>query len=204
MFDCSQSTAGYRCNEPCGKLLCLDGHICKKKCYEPCGPCNVQMERLLSCSHKMKLQCHLDPAKIKCKFPKEAVLPICGHKVQIACSESPEEATCPVPCDIRVECGHQCTEKCHAKSDPHHEKYLCKKGCTKNKLGCKENHKCGKKCYEECDPCRIIVKRKLNCGHEQMVDCCQNNEDIFCGYLIIFSLCFYNCFNFLFILLSFI
>jgi len=180
MFDCSQSTAGYRCTLPCQNLLCVDGHGCKKRCFEPCSPCNAQVERKLKCGHIVKTQCHLDPAKIKCRFPKSVFLPDCLHKVEIACSESPEESSCPVACDIRLECGHQCTGTCHIKTDPHHEKYVCTKICSRKKLGCKENHRCSKKCNESCESCRLIVRRELDCGHAQMVECSQSNEDIFC------------------------
>jgi len=179
-FDCSESTAGFRCTLPCKKLLCVDGHGCKKRCYEPCGPCNVQVERKLNCNHSIKIQCHVNPAKIKCKFPKSVVLPICLHKVEIPCWEPPEDSPCPLACDIRLECGHQCVERCHVKSDPHHEKYVCTKICSRKRLGCQENHKCNKKCFESCEPCRFIVRRELDCGHTQMMECCNRKENIFC------------------------
>ena len=180
MFDCSASTDGYKCTRICGKLLCNDGHVCRKPCCEPCGQCNVRVERKLACGHVTQTACYKDPLTIKCKFPKEVILPNCGHKVEIACSENPEDANCPRPCDIRLDCGHQCTELCHVKKDPNHEQYFCKKVCSRNKVNCKKDHKCGKKCHEDCDLCTIKVERKLPCGHSQVAECYLNDEDIKC------------------------
>lgn len=179
-FDCSQTSEGYRCTRKCEKIVCNDGHICRKYCWEPCGPCNTRVERKLPCGHTAQTTCSKDPLTIKCKFPKEVVLPNCRHKVQIACGDTLEQAVCPKPCDIRLDCGHQCTELCHAKDDPNHEKYLCKKACSRNKVNCKNNHRCGKKCHEDCDLCMIKIERTLPCGHNRFAECHLNDADILC------------------------
>ena len=140
------------------------------------------MKRTLSCGHQTLTACYKDPPTIKCKFPKQVTLPDCGHKVEIACSDNPETARCPRPCESRLNCGHQCTESCHVKNDPHHETYLCKKACSRNKKDCKLDHKCGKKCHEDCDLCTIKMERKLPCGHTQLAECCLNDEEIKCRY----------------------
>jgi hypothetical protein len=154
--------------------------VCRKPCFEPCGPCNTQVRRTLSCGHEAQTACYKDPLTIKCKFPIEVTLPKCGHKFHIACSENPETALCPRPCDSRLECGHQCTELCHAEKDPGHEKYLCKKACNRKKLDCKLEHQCGKKCHEDCDLCTIRVARTLPCGHSQVAECYLHDEEIKC------------------------
>ena len=181
MFDCSASTVGYKCPQPCQRPLCADGHPCKKRCYEqPCGSCRVQVERLLGCGHPARMECHRDPATHKCKFPKTVVLPHCNHRVEIKCGDKPEEAICPNPCDIRLDCGHQCTQQCHIKTDPTHANYRCTKVCGRNKLNCKQDHKCGKKCFEECDPCKMNVNRALPCGHSIFTECGLDDKEIFC------------------------
>lgn len=185
-FDCSQSTEGISCMMPCGREMCVDGHVCRKLCCKPCGPCNVRMERQLSCGHLVTLQCHLDPRKIKCKVMKNAVLPACGHKTKIRCGDG-EDAHCNMPCDIRLECGHKCTQRCHVREDPTHQNYQCKKPCERTKANCKQDHKCGKKCFEECNPCRIRVKRTLPCGHSVFTSCGLNDREIYCEYAIIRS-----------------
>ncbi|KAI9551691.1 hypothetical protein GHT06_022027 [Daphnia sinensis] len=182
--DCSEPTKDYKCKRPCGRLMCNDGHVCHKPCYEPCGPCNVQVQRTLNCGHTTQTACYKDPLAIKCKFPKDVVLPGCNHRVQIPCSESPEQSVCPQPCDTRLDCGHQCTELCHAKKDPNHEKYICRKACSRNKMDCRENHRCGKKCFEDCDLCIIKVNRTLPCGHSQIAECFLSDEKIKCKEIV--------------------
>ncbi|XP_057379336.1 NFX1-type zinc finger-containing protein 1-like [Daphnia carinata] len=183
-FDCSESTKDYKCKRPCGKLTCNDGHICHKPCYEPCGPCNVQVQRKLNCGHTTQTACYKDPLTIKCKFPKDVTLPDCGHRVEIPCSEPPEKVVCPKPCDTRLDCGHQCTELCHVKKDPTHQKYICKKACSQKKVDCRENHKCGKKCFEDCDLCLVKVNRTLPCGHSQIAECFLSDEKIKCTEIV--------------------
>ena len=182
MFDCSQPTTDHICQERCNKLLCLEGHRCPKRCYEPCGPCNVLVERTLGCGHKNTMQCHVDPATVKCKLPKKALLPFCNHQAEIACGDTPEVVRCPFPCDIRLDCGHGCTLKCHVRNDPGHEKYLCRKACEKRNVSCKRSHKCGKQCHEECRLCPVRWKRDLPCGHSNVAECHLNDEQIVCKY----------------------
>ena len=180
MFQCSEPTDTFKCKKPCQNLLCSDGHPCRKPCHQECGPCKVQVERRLPCGHMRCMECHRDPGSTRCTFPVERLLPGCGHNVSIACGDDPSAVRCPMPCDIRLECGHTCTEKCHANKDPDHEHYTCKKSCEKIKKNCKENHKCSRKCYEECDPCEVKKNRHLPCGHEAFVECHLNDMDVQC------------------------
>lgn len=198
-FDCSQSTEGYKCTRVCGRLLCTDGHPCRKFCWEPCGPCNVRVERVLPCSHSAQTACHKDPAKIKCKVPKNVILPSCGHEVTVACGDNLNEVDCPKPCDTRLDCGHQCTNTCHVKNDPKHEKYVCKKVCYRKKLNCKQDHQCGRLCHEDCSLCNIKVSRNLPCGHSVVAECHLNDGDIRCKWVNFFVFYqFGNYFDFFF------
>lgn len=186
-FDCSKSTDGYECRRPCERLMYPCGHRCKKHCCEKCGRCSVRVDRLLSCGHTAnKVECYVDPLTIKCKAPKKVAMPACGHSVEIACSNKPEDVACPVKCDIRLDCGHQCVGKCHVKTDPKHEEYLCQKACARKMANCKVDHKCQKKCHEVCDVCRVEVERVLPCGHKTVAPCGQEDDEIICGYCATF------------------
>ncbi|KAI9558322.1 hypothetical protein GHT06_015075 [Daphnia sinensis] len=180
-IECCKSTDGYKCNKPCEKPLCIDGHPCKKRCFQPCGRCSVRMERQLKCGHSAVVECYVDPLTIRCRVMKEGcLLPLCGHRVALHCGKDPYKAVCSLPCNVRLECGHSCTLRCHTGKDPDHQEYQCKKQCGKMKQGCKKNHKCGKKCFEDCTLCNEKWTRTLPCGHTIFTECYRNDEDIFC------------------------
>lgn len=160
--------------------MCENGHPCKKKCFESCGRCFVRVPREFKCGHTAVMECYVDPTKVKCRFPKKCVLPACGHQVTLDCGTDPDDAGCKLTCDLRLDCGHTCTLKCHVKNDPNHESYICKKQCTKVKRGCKMDHKCGKKCFEECDICNKTWNRTLPCGHTVFTECHRNDDEIEC------------------------
>lgn len=195
-FFCSEPTTEFRCRKQCEKIVCTEGHMCKKRCFEPCGLCNTQVVRQLPCGHPLKTECHRDLLKILCKTPKEVILPSCTHKAQIACSEDPEKAVCPFPCDKRLDCGHQCTLKCHVNKDPNHAEYQCMKRCERKRKNCNSDHKCPKKCFEECDLCLMKVKRVLPCKHEVITECHLDDKDIKCGYDLYLGNCVIVLLNF--------
>ena len=78
---------------------------------------------------------------------------------------------CQRMCDIRLLCGHSCTQTCHIV-DREHEKFRCMKTCERS---CPYNHPCKAKhyCYKKkCPPCREIVERVIpECGHTQSMEC---------------------------------
>ena len=178
--ECGRSTDGVRCEQPCQKMLCVDGHQCQKKCHQPCGKCFRRVSRVLECGHSATMECYIDPSLKKCNVPRESILPPCGHLATIRCNEDPNEANCSLPCDVRLECGHTCTLRCHVNKDPNHDKYQCKKPCGRFKQGCKKDHECARKCFEECTPCNAKWKRTLPCGHEMFTECHFNDNDIVC------------------------
>lgn len=177
---CSAKTKGWKCSYSCERVLCADGHQCKKFCWEACGPCHEPVQRELDCGHLAQMECFRDPMKTKCQVPKEVILPDCHHRVQATCGDKQEEIVCTVSCDLRLDCGHQCTQKCHVKDDPDHIDYRCDKKCERNKANCKSNHKCNKKCHEECDRCWVTDNRTLPCGHNAFTECGIDDKDIFC------------------------
>lgn len=155
----------YNCRVPCPKLLCDLGHPCPKKCFEKCGPCKVLVPKTLPCSHTHTIHCYIAPELYDCPTLVDRILPACQHKVTMPCYEEPANFKCPEDCDIRVDCGHKCRQKCHVKKDPEHKKYNCLQKCARLNAGCTENHPCEKQCYEECGVCLTGVTKVLPCGH---------------------------------------
>ena len=77
---------------------------------------------------------------------------------------------CKRMCDIRLPCGHSCTQMCHV-TDLEHASFVCKKPCVKK---CQNNHQCKSKhpCCEECPECNEITEITMpECGHKQMILC---------------------------------
>ena len=77
---------------------------------------------------------------------------------------------CKRMCDIRLPCGHSCTQMCHV-TDLEHASFVCKKPCAKK---CQNNHQCKSKhpCCEECPECNEITEITMpECGHKQMILC---------------------------------
>ena len=99
------------------------------------------------------------------------ILKDCGHRAQVDCGVVESDwVYCDYLCEIHLNCGHQCTLKCHMKDDPDHANYRCEKLCGRSKVNCKREHKCNKKCYEECDRCRMKEVRLLPCGHTVLTE----------------------------------
>ncbi|XP_074644811.1 NFX1-type zinc finger-containing protein 1-like [Tubulanus polymorphus] len=110
-FDCSTGIH-RRCREVCGRLL-LCGHVCKKKCGEPCYPCNSQCE--VHCWHRrckrgcMEQCC--TPCSVDCNW-------ICEHhKCEKKCDKICDRAKCDEPCTKSLpmsvkKCQGLCGEPC--------------------------------------------------------------------------------------------
>ena len=173
---CSEDI-NVKCYENCDKIICNDEHRCEKKCFEPCNPCHIKVDRKLACGHTQKTLCRIPPEEIVCRETKKCTFPDCGHKGKMLCGIKVEDAKCSHPCDRRMDCGHLCTLKCHVKADPDHEKYKCMKQCESGNKNCHRNHRCGRKCYEECQLCPVTWKRKLTCGHSLVLPCHLSDED---------------------------
>uniref|UniRef100_A0A914Q6X0 RZ-type domain-containing protein n=1 Tax=Panagrolaimus davidi TaxID=227884 RepID=A0A914Q6X0_9BILA len=79
------------------------------------------------------------------------------------------EGGCDVPCNGRLECGHQCIKPCHVE-DMNHTIQKCLKRCERK---CKSEfqHPCVKGCWEPCGDCNVKVQKILPCNH-QKIDYC--------------------------------
>uniref|UniRef100_A0AC35GUL3 RZ-type domain-containing protein n=1 Tax=Panagrolaimus sp. PS1159 TaxID=55785 RepID=A0AC35GUL3_9BILA len=115
------------------------------------------------------------------------------------------EGGCDVPCNGRLECGHQCIKPCHVE-DMNHTIQKCLKRCERK---CKSEfqHPCGKGCWEPCDCqkilpcghpckercgsectkfCKEIVERQLpECGHTVAMKCGEKITSIKCNTAVI-------------------
>lgn len=124
----------YQCRQKCSKSLCDLGHICKRHCFQECGPCTVRIDKLMpNCLHIQQVPCHKDPADFACKGPCLKLLPCghpctnlcsekctekckekvqkrwdCGHVNEVECHVDPKETECAAPCGELLKCEHQC------------------------------------------------------------------------------------------------
>ncbi|KAI5738736.1 hypothetical protein M8J77_010544 [Diaphorina citri] len=160
----------FQCLESCNKL-CPEAHPCSYQCYQcatGCLPCMVIMKNLsLACGH-IKDICCSEINTYKCTENVEAFIELCGHTALVPCyAVTSGNIKCPKPCDIRLPCGHQCTQNCHKDKDPDHIDFKCMKKCEKLKKGCLFEHNCDKMCSEPCQLCNETVIKELPCGHKQ-------------------------------------
>ncbi|XP_068247242.1 NFX1-type zinc finger-containing protein 1-like [Palaemon carinicauda] len=169
-----------RCPLPCPLVTCERKHPCPQKCWEKCNPCIVPVLKTFTCGHTHNVQCHTYYEKHLCSTRVEKVLPDCQHKAHMACHMDPAKFSCPVPCDIRLPCGHMCKRKCHVKYDPDHVEYMCDQPCPRSPEGCSGNHKCKRWCYEDCGLCYIPASKKAPCGHTNKVYCSTQLDEIVC------------------------
>ncbi|CAF4881675.1 unnamed protein product [Pieris macdunnoughi] len=174
-----------QCIEKCQRKICEKQHVCPLACARECEPCKVIVNKKLPCTHYMDTWCSTEPKDAKCLSIVSVILPHCGHEAQKACYVDLASVKCSVPCKARMNCGHVCEKFCHVISDPDHEKTKCEKPCANVKKGCTFTseidtdslaHQCQKMCYEECDECKVEVKkRRTTCKHLEQVPC---NVDI--------------------------
>jgi hypothetical protein len=81
---------------------------------------------------------------------------------------------CHLPCNFRLDCGHQCKLKCHTFT---HDQYKCKNLCDKRLTGCE--HLCEKRCghSSKCEPClKLVTKTIADCGHQITSECYRTPE----------------------------
>lgn len=169
-----------KCPLPCPLAPCERKHPCPQRCWEECNPCIVQIPKTLSCGHTHGVQCSTYNEKHLCPTRVEKVLPDCQHKAFMACHVDPGKFKCPVPCDIRLPCGHMCKRNCHVLYDPDHLGYMCDQPCPRSPDGCSDNHKCKRLCFEDCGLCYLPANKKAPCGHTNKVYCSTQVDEIIC------------------------
>uniref|UniRef100_A0A6P7GQM5 NFX1-type zinc finger-containing protein 1-like n=1 Tax=Diabrotica virgifera virgifera TaxID=50390 RepID=A0A6P7GQM5_DIAVI len=167
------------CEKPCKKILPC-GHNCKKKCEQPCGDCEVLVEKTVpDCNHVIKTECKNEADRKYCRngvCPR--ILP-CGHQCKKKCNE-PCRTRCKemVECNITSPCGHIIKKiQCYQKegddpklllaqcSEPCNIKLQCKHTCRGTCGGCFQG-RFHQKCAEKCGV-------PLVCNHECTIPCRQ-------------------------------
>lgn len=100
-----------------------------------------------------------------------------GQSFELACPRHPDtaiqvsepedflnkspEGGCKLPCDRRLNCGHECAAPCH--SEAMHTVFKCDKPCQ-YVADC--GHQCPKKCSDDCGKCVVKLNNvALPCGH---------------------------------------
>lgn len=152
----------------CDKIVCKNGHKCKKVCSHPqsCGPCNVKKLKVYPiCKHEVKVDCSVDLETIPCQKPCDKLYP-CGHR----CLQNCGNICRPDQCDVKTRvthprCGHEISVQCCKLSNLNEER------CHQR---CKSILPCGHVCKGDCCSCssgRLHVvceefcQRVLVCGH---------------------------------------
>lgn len=94
------------------------------------------------------------------------------------------EGGCDLMCEWRLDCGHNCINKCHSKVL--HANVYCQEPCPRTRKGC--DHPCERKCGDNCGPCLVDIPNVLlPCGHvAQKLPChiAQNPKQALCGVLV--------------------
>lgn len=156
------------CKKICDKIVCKNGHKCKKVCSHPqsCGPCNVKKLKVYPiCKHEVKVNCSVDLETIPCQKPCDKLYP-CGHR----CLQNCGNICRPDQCDVKIQathprCGHEISVQCCKLSNLNEER------CHQR---CKSILPCGHVCKGDCCSCssgRLHVvceefcQRVLVCGH---------------------------------------
>lgn len=163
----------YQCIKDCQKVLCGDGHRCKRKCFEPCGACMEKVEKLLpNCGHQQLVPCSMSVNKFCCALPCSKLLQ-CRHPCEKLCGEECEER-CQKTITVQLKCGHSQEVQCWQKQDIDFGMPIkCRQPCT-IKLSC--DHACRGRC-DTCfqgrfhESCRHPCKAVLICSHECKEPC---------------------------------
>ena len=162
IMPCFEDPLEWGCLAKCEKM-CRNKHPCKKRCYEDCNFCKVEMViSLPRCNHKHTMFCYVDEATWKCKEDCERICKN-DHRCNKMCYEDCEY--CDVIFQRRLtKCGHDQLMPCHMDE----REWKCNAYCKKT---CKNNHKCQKLCSDDCNCTIEVTKEMPDCGHFQTMPC---------------------------------
>ncbi|XP_069679800.1 NFX1-type zinc finger-containing protein 1-like isoform X4 [Periplaneta americana] len=129
-LQCYIEYQAYECQVPVLRKLPCD-HEKELECYVEYQThiCQVPVLRKLPCGHEMELECFVQYQMHKCQVKVLKKLSACGHEVTAECWMKEENIRCSFPCEIRLDCGHACTRRCHPFRDPDHEKVKMLNDC---------------------------------------------------------------------------
>ena len=230
-IECLRRNEKILCHKDC--VFILDcGHKCTRKCYQP--HVTICLERvsvqLENCGHSAETICYRSKRMVTCVKPCDHILECghkcvrrcsephttmclesvlkekkCGHSHRVPCYKDVETVVCMKPCELALECGHQCRKRC---SESHTtccteevEKIL---PCCQRKLSvrcmediktvecpfpCQEKLECGHSCTNECSKphtsfCKVVIGKTLPCEHV---------KDLYCGVKVDSIKCTRHC-----------
>ena len=192
---CPEKSYPPPCMKKCTRKLLECGHECPGLCYEACCRyrCEILVEKLLPCDHKLILPCYFDPRFIRCHemcqkkcnrghpcqqqchfgFPcndcqvrVNMTIPSCNHNIEMPCYFNPAALVCKKPCERVRTCGHPCRNVCGQNCEARPCKQLVPRTlpCQHTvTLACNKNLQTYK--------CKVKVVVNLSCGHKKAVDC---------------------------------
>ncbi|KAM8945862.1 LOW QUALITY PROTEIN: NFX1-type zinc finger-containing protein 1 [Pelodytes ibericus] len=157
----------FQCIKACQKVLCVDGHRCKRKCFEPCGKCMEMVQKVMPvCSHIQMVPCSVPEKSFSCMVECDRFLQ-CGHPCGKLCGDDCEEL-CSKKVTVELKCGHHQNIECWRRRDVEFGMAVkCKVPCG-FKLSC--DHECPGTC-DTCfqgrfhQGCRHPCTRSLICSH---------------------------------------
>ncbi|KAE8749845.1 hypothetical protein FOCC_FOCC003313 [Frankliniella occidentalis] len=114
LLACSEPPSAGLCTKRCRRLLPC-GHPCRNKCRDACGPCMVQVDKVLpGCGHTRPVACSVDAALVvDCTGPCPRTLS-CGHPCTLRCCDPCSDCRCNAPVQYlgRPACGHSIRVPC--------------------------------------------------------------------------------------------
>uniref|UniRef100_A0A914YH81 NFX1-type zinc finger-containing protein 1 n=1 Tax=Panagrolaimus superbus TaxID=310955 RepID=A0A914YH81_9BILA len=187
-----------KCLKPCAQTCpAEEKHPCKKRCYQACGDCKINVTKFLPCGHTKMDHCYLEagevlcverctetlqcfhrcdqlcgaPCTTKCQVIIKRQLPNCGHIVLMKCFDNPYTFKCHVivPKQWTI-CGHTVDVPCYINVLT----TTCPNPCNTALPGCE--HLCQGTCGS-CRNGRLHIrceekcKKVLICGHECESNC---------------------------------
>ena len=177
IMKCHSDPIKWKCLAPCAYLLPC-GHQCTEECSRCLlkknhrKQCMVEVERQWPCKHLVKSKCFEDPELIPC--PQACNIKLnCGHQCSGSCGEclgGKIHKTCINTCGKTLPCGHSCQFPCSEICPP------CSRKCS---WICSHGIKCKKKCFEDCMPC--TEKCNIKCSHLKCGrSCFEECENLLC------------------------
>ncbi|XP_076063757.1 NFX1-type zinc finger-containing protein 1-like isoform X2 [Oratosquilla oratoria] len=116
---------------------------------------------------------------LKCEnHPDELITASSGDDIFKKSPEGGCTRSCP---KFLPRCGHPCPKVCHV-IDKGHEDVRCKLDCPE--ILCKRDHQCPLKCWQECEPCKVLVRKRLPCGHTDTIPCYVKRKEYDCKEIV--------------------
>jgi len=116
------------CSKPCNRNHSNCNHPCTKRCYQPCGNCEMIVTKQLKCGHQEKFECYVPLEEFVCTKPCERKLSCGKHICPKICGERCSQF-CHALVEKELKCGHSTKVECGQDiSKIKCQNILCQKG----------------------------------------------------------------------------